>query len=143
MFQQGVASEVFVDAVAAGTSAELEAANHPPSKRRKEDASTVEVAEMPSADPEQVVCVDVGGEASHRALLCTARQSSPRQAGWGSPPSPLGWSVSEPGLGVPALGTEEFVLTLTCSFYCTLYVVRLLYCPLSAPTIFCPSFYSL
>ncbi|KAF6297909.1 hypothetical protein mRhiFer1_000154 [Rhinolophus ferrumequinum] len=49
---KGVASEVFVDAVA-GTSAELEAANHPPSKRRKEDASTVEVAELPSADPEQ------------------------------------------------------------------------------------------
>lgn len=90
MFQQGVASEVFVDAVA-GTSAELEAANHRPSKRRKEDASPVEVAEMPSADPEQVVCVNVGGEASHRAPLCTCKGAQPPtgRLGLSSLPSPF------------------------------------------------------
>lgn len=69
LFQQGVASEVFVDAVAR-TSDELEAANYPPSKRRKEDASTCEVADVLSADPEQVVCRNVGGEVSYCGLLC-------------------------------------------------------------------------
>ncbi|KAM8784464.1 LOW QUALITY PROTEIN: E3 ubiquitin-protein ligase RNF213 [Rhynchonycteris naso] len=49
--QKGVAPEVFVDAVAC-TSDELKA-NYPPSKRRKEDPTLVEVADVFSADPEQ------------------------------------------------------------------------------------------
>ncbi|XP_039715791.1 E3 ubiquitin-protein ligase RNF213 [Pteropus medius] len=49
---QGSASELFVDAVAR-TADELEAANLPPSKRRKADATWVEVADVLSADPEQ------------------------------------------------------------------------------------------
>lgn len=69
LFQQGVASEVFVDAVARMPD-ELEAANYPPSKRRKEDASTCEVADMLSADPEQVVCLNAGGAASYCGLAC-------------------------------------------------------------------------
>ncbi|XP_066090745.1 E3 ubiquitin-protein ligase RNF213 [Saccopteryx bilineata] len=51
--QKGVASEVFVDAVAC-PSDELKAANYLPSKRRKEDPTLVEVADVLfSADPEQ------------------------------------------------------------------------------------------
>ncbi|XP_026908049.2 E3 ubiquitin-protein ligase RNF213 isoform X1 [Acinonyx jubatus] len=49
---RGVASEVCVDA-AGSTSDEWEAVNHPPSKRRKEDATLRGVADTFSADPEQ------------------------------------------------------------------------------------------
>lgn len=63
MFQQGVASEGFVDA-GDGTSDELEAASSSPCKRRKEDAALFEVADA----AEQVVCLSGGTRASRQGL---------------------------------------------------------------------------
>lgn len=79
MFRQGGASERFVDMVAC-TSDELEAANLPPSKRRKEDATWVEEAGVLSADPEQVVRTHGGTRRFPRALRLHAVQHPDRQA---------------------------------------------------------------
>lgn len=70
MFQQGVASE-------ACTSDELEAANHPPSKRRKEDATLGQVADPCSAHPPQVqACFVFLADAGFVAALCRAGLSA-------------------------------------------------------------------
>lgn len=74
--QQGVASEVCVDA-AGSTSDEREAVIHPPSKRRKEDATLRGVADTFSADPEQVqACFVFLTNAGFVATLCRAGPSA-------------------------------------------------------------------
>lgn len=59
LFQQGAASEGFMDA-ADGTSHELEAASPSASKRRKEDAALTKVSDVSSPDPKQVGCTNHG-----------------------------------------------------------------------------------
>lgn len=101
MFQQGGVSQLCVDAVACASD-ELAAANLPPSKRRKEDAAWVEVADMLPADPEQV-CAHTGGT---QPLARTPRLraiSTPTGGHLGRSPGPrlLGGGAVPPGFGSP------------------------------------------
>ncbi|ELK12272.1 Protein ALO17 [Pteropus alecto] len=112
---QGSASELFVDAVAR-TADELEAANLPPSKRRKADATWVEVADVLSADPEQVVCTHSGTWCLPRTLHLHAIQHPDREAPSDACPA-RGWSKAEPCPQDSALVTEEALLTLNFGFY--------------------------
>lgn len=114
MFQQGGVSQLCVDAVACASD-ELEAANLPPSKRRKEDAAWVEVADMLPADPEQV-CAHSGGRSPSHALR-TCVPSAPRPAGTSDARPARGCSVAEPCPQDSALLTEDALLTLNFSFY--------------------------
>lgn len=135
VFQQGSASELFVDAVAR-TADELEAANLPPSKRRKADATWVEVADVLSADPEQVVCTHSGTRRLPRALHLHAIQHPDREAPSDACPA-RGWSKAEPCPQDSALVTEDALLTLNFGFY----RVRPTPPPPHRPPIFRPSLY--